>query len=71
MPKKIQIEILPAKTFEIKKGHKYLIIMPQGYVSDGAAPLQSALQAFFGNNKVLVIGAQDINKIKIAEVFND
>lgn len=69
MPKKKIIEVIPAKTFEIKDGHKYLIIMPKGYVQGGE--VGKALEAFFGEKKVLVLAPEDVNKIKIAEVFEE
>lgn len=66
-----QIHIIPAKTFEIKKNHKYLLIMPGDYIKDSNSALETGLKSFFGSNKVFVIGARDINNIKIAEVFEE
>lgn len=65
-----QIQIIPAKTFEIKKDHKYLIIMPTAPEND-FKDLQPAIANFFGSTKVLVIAAKDIDKIKVAEYMED
>ena len=68
---KVAVQIIPAKTFQIKKNHKYLIIMPADHVEKIGTELSTALKTFFGGSKVLVIGAKDLDKIKIAEVFNE
>lgn len=64
MPKNTKIEIIPAKTFSIKKNGKYLLILPE---ASDLSSLQPALVAFFGTAKILAIAAKDFDKIKIAE----
>lgn len=73
MPK-TKIEILPAKTFSIKKGGKYLLILPAPKDPTQAADLkalQPALEAFFGSTKVLAIASPDFDRIKVAEYMED
>lgn len=69
MPKKINIELVPAKAFQIKKNSKYLLIMPKGYVQGGE--VGKAITAFFGSTKVLVLGPENVNEIKIAELLSE
>ena len=64
--KKTQIELIPAKTFEIKENCKYLLVFPIGAELQ---QLNNALIAFFGEKKVLAIAAKDPSTIKILELF--
>lgn len=63
---KQQVKIIPATTLPIIEGRKYLLIVPSAELS---AELGTAIQTFFGEKTpVFVIGAKDVNSVKIAEL---
>lgn len=69
LAKQIKVEIIPARTFEIKPGHKYLIVAP--FTSEGdLSGLQPALTKFFGESKVLMIATDKADQVKIAEYMD-
>jgi len=70
MPKpKSQIQIVPAKAFRLKKGSKYLLILPVDAKTSTIAP---AIAKFFGDDTpVFVLAAQDVNEIKLAELMKE
>lgn len=62
------ISLETGKVFQVKKDHKYLIIFP------AHAKLQEvgiALEKFFDPAPVFILGAQDINAIKITEILEE
>ena len=67
--KKTVINIIPAKTFEIKPNSKYLLIMPEN--ADLSSEFQSAVKSFFGDTKILVLASRDVNQIKLTELLQE
>ncbi len=68
MAKKIKVEIVKAKVFEINPKGKYLLIMPVDADLKRIAP---ALSEFFKPTPVFVLAAQDVNDIKITELIEE
>lgn len=64
-----QIQIVPAKAFQINPNSKYLLIMPE--TSDLSPEFSAAVQAFFGETKILVLASRDVNKIKLTELLQE
>ena len=65
---KQKIELIPGKVFEIKEGHKYLIVLP---MAAELKYLNNELVKFFGDKKVLAIATEQPDMVKIAEYFEE
>jgi hypothetical protein len=68
MKKKLQIEIVPFPVFQLKKGHKYILLFPDNY---DISAISNALKNFFGEDCPLFIIAgkpETLNQIKVLEV---
>lgn len=63
---KIEVHIIPSKTFEIKPGHKYLMIMPKDAQLNKIA---KAISNYFDPVPVFLLAVNDVNEIKIAELL--
>lgn len=68
MPKKIELEVIQAKTLELKPGHKYLMIMP---VDASLRELQEAMAKWAPEVKIFVLAANDVSDIRIAEILKE
>ena len=64
---KQNVTIIPATTLPLVPGRKYLLILPVDAVKDST--LSNAIRTFFGDDTpVFILGAKDVNAIKIAEL---
>jgi hypothetical protein len=72
--KEVKYSLQPATTLHIVPGHNYLIIFPKTAETENEnnlAQLNRALLKLFEGSKVLALFADQVNDIKIAEVFRD
>lgn len=62
------VKFIPAKPFELKAGHKYLLILPKAADID---KLANAISAFFDPCPVFILGVNDVTEVKIAELLEE
>lgn len=66
MSEEVKVTFENAKVLKINPKSKYLMIFPVGADLVKIAP---ALQAFFSPTTLFVLGAQDVNSLKITELI--